>query len=937
MKATMSSSTEAAKAEDEFIKVYLRLRPKNKLETMKRGKDCIELHSSDPRMITCDSPRLGSSKFSFDQVFDEFSTQEEIYRECVSNIPNKIVLGINATLLAYGQQGNGKTHTLLGEGLGIELTALAANPPTNDDDESMIIEQDPNVLSRLQRNCLDPKRYPNKTAGMIPRVVAHLFDILDESISNDSSMEFSIRCSYVEIYLEKMTDLLQPGRPENGLRVGLTSNCCGTGHESCILGATELCCVCPEDVYTILSRGQALRTKMATDACIDSSRCHTIFSLHLEQIDKCTGELRRSRLQIMDLGSQCRPIPKAKSNNTTATVVERRMINASMTSFHRLVQLTLQKQQQQKQQQRVLTSFPSEPISSFSMSKVAKILQPSIGGKTHTVMICTGSPSSYSIDETIETIRFAQQIQKIRNTPQIAFEGYTQESYRMQLSLAEKRQQQMTGLIRLLAQECKHGKKKSREPKSPKVWEAVLQIVEVDKRRNENKKDDDDIKTTNTDNDNIYISLFEGEKEQEIRDLRTKLAHTESKLQQERIAREKIDSAFRSIRSEMIAFKSQNESFAQYKRAIDQDLSNAKAQINNISKQKADVEHILRTSQFRENEAILFLRQFRTFYFRLLKNKAAHGSGGTRKVIEKAKMKMPGIADLEDLLDIDRMLVKSGIIENSELGGDTPIFDYSPSKNALTKSALEARKIEEREMELINKELENESQTHYSGYTSTGLTRGQVIAYRQKMLSSPAGVLAIQKEKDLKNDLLHLSKKCIGLQNSLNAENSMVQALSGRQGAMTKMKQIQETITLKTELERRTNDLLAIVWKMNELHLVNKTISANAVIKEQSFSYLSDYLSEMRTKNKRFVLQMEDEEKRLRDENSDLRNQLEGISLSLWQLGEQLETAPIWRYSVPFSGEFIDFDETILDRRHSDGNLTKEEINGIVEIVQCSD
>ena len=49
------------------IKVYLRLRPKNKLEAMKRGKDCIELHE-DPRTITVYSPRLGEHKFSFDQV-----------------------------------------------------------------------------------------------------------------------------------------------------------------------------------------------------------------------------------------------------------------------------------------------------------------------------------------------------------------------------------------------------------------------------------------------------------------------------------------------------------------------------------------------------------------------------------------------------------------------------------------------------------------------------------------------------------------------------------------------------------------------------------------------------------------------------------------------------------------------------------------------------
>ena len=845
--------------------------------------------------------------------------------------------GISSTLIGYGQGGSGKTHTLLGEGRGLELAELAANSHSIiNNDNSVAIDQDPQnavnssvieeeygvtthqLSSGLHNNNLDPKRYPNMTAGMIPRLVAHLFDLLYESTANDSTVQFSIRCSYVEIYLDKMTDLLQPGRRESGLRVG-RSNCCGIGNEASILGATELCCICPEDIYALLARGQALRTKAAADANIDSNRSHAIFTLHLEQVDKVTGKLSESRLQVLDLAcSQSKPTLKV-TPNTAASTMEKRMINASLASFHRLVQLKLQQQQQKSLKSSSSTQSPS-------MSKLAKILQPSIGGMTHTVMICTGSPSSYSIDETIETIRFAQQVQQIKNTPQVLFVGYTQQAYQMQLSLAKTRQKQMIRLIRLIAQECKHGKKKSQEPKNPKVWEAVLQLVEVEKKRNENWKDDKVEKTNDGDNDNLCISIFrEKDKEEEIRDLRAKLDKVESELHQEQITREKLESAFRDTRSEVVALKSQNETFVKRNRALDRELSSAKAKINEISTQKIEVEHLLRTIKFRENEAILFLRQLRTFYFRLLMNKAAHGSGTTREVIEEAKKKLPGVADLEDLLDVDKMMVKSGIIESSEIGGDSPIVDYVPSEDALAKSALEARKLEERERD--------GNQKQYS--TSTVPTRSQLIAYRQKILLSPAGVLAIKKEKELENDLLQLSKKCIELQNSLIAEKSMVQALSGRQGAMTKMKQIQETITLKTELERKTNDLLAIVWKMNELHLVNKTIDTQAVMREQQSSYLSEYLSEMQTKNQRLVSQIEDKEKRLKDVNSDLRNQLDGLSLNLWQLGERLEKAPIWRFAVSFSGDF-NCEEAIPDRRFSNGNLTEEEINGLIEIVECN-
>eukprot|EP00532_Pseudo-nitzschia_australis_P007565 CAMPEP_0168174264 /NCGR_PEP_ID=MMETSP0139_2-20121125/6394_1 /TAXON_ID=44445 /ORGANISM="Pseudo-nitzschia australis, Strain 10249 10 AB" /LENGTH=942 /DNA_ID=CAMNT_0008092369 /DNA_START=155 /DNA_END=2983 /DNA_ORIENTATION=- len=920
----------------EPIKVYLRLRPKNKLETMKRGKDCIQLHD-DPKKITVDSPRLGEHKFSFDQVFDEFSTQDEVYQDSVSVIPSKLVLqGINSTILAYGQSGSGKTHTLLGEGLGIELNALASGSHhSNDYNYEAEDHPDSREANHLHnRKNLDPKQHPNVTAGMIPRVVADVFDLLYESTSSDTSVEFSIRCSYVEIYLDRIKDLLQPApRKENLTRVGQTTNYYNENNEACIV--TELCCVCPEDVYAILARGQALRTKAANDTGIDSSRSHAIFTLHLEKTNKVSGEMSRSRLQVFDLaGSQSSPNPKPKAVPTSdsATNVERRMMNASLESFHRIVQTTLQHQQQQRKSQQP-SYYYSKPVIPSPLSKVAKILQPSIGGNIYTTMICTGSPSSYSIDETIQTISFAQLLQKVYNAPHVAFQGYTLQGYQMELSLAQQRQQQMSRLIRLIAQECKHGKKKSREPKNSKVWDAVLQIVEADKTTKNESKTNGDGNDNYNGNSSFRISIYEeGEKEKEIRDLRTKLATAENKLRQERTAREKFESAYRDAASELVGIKSQEESFVKHKRRLEEELSIARANNKEVLAEKTEIQHKLRSSQFRENESILFLRQFRTFYFRLLMNKAALGSGNTRNVMEEAKSKIPGAApDLEDLLDIDKMMVKSGIIESSEIGADTPTADYSPSKDALNKSALEARKAKEREMALIDKELSEEF-----GTTSSGLTRGQLITCRQKLILSPAGVLAIEREKELERNLFQLSQKCIGLQSSLNAEKSMVQALTGRQGAMTKMKQIQETIMLKTDLERKRNDLQAIVWKMNELHLVNKTLSSKAATREQHSSYLSDYLSDIQTKNQRRLSQIEKEEKRLRDENSGLRNQLDGISLDLWQLGEQLEKAPLWRCSVALSGDFLNFGEAIPDCRLSDGNLTEEEIDGLIEVVQCN-
>jgi hypothetical protein len=154
--------------------------------------------------------------------------------------------------------------------------------------------------------------------------------------------------------------------------------------------------------------------------------------------------------------------------------------------------------------------------------------------------------------------------------------------------------------------------------------------------------------------------------------------------------------------------------------------------------QKTEVEHRLRTSLFRENEAVLFLRQLRTFYFRLLKNKAAQGSGSTKEAIQEAKKHLPGVADLEDLLDVDKMMVQSGIIEITEIGGDTLVVDCSPSEEALAKSSIEAEMAEKRELEMIHQQVdEKEISEKREGHVSimnpevsgkSGLTYGQVAA-----------------------------------------------------------------------------------------------------------------------------------------------------------------------------------------------------------------
>ena len=397
------------------------------------------------------------------------------------------------------------------------------------------------------------------------------------------------------------------------------------------------------------------------------------------------------------------------------------------------------------------------------------------------------------------------------------------------------------------------------------------------------------------------------------------------------------------MRTELAAVKSQNEELLKNNQILCDEVSEAKSEVLAVEAQKMETEHKLRTSLFRENEAILFMRQFRTFYFRLLKNKAAHGNGSTSDVVQGAKGKIPGIADLDDLLDIDKLMVQSGIIEADEVGSDTFVADYSPSQEALEKSAAEAEDAEKREMKLMQGEVESNvnalhptsegDHTKSPSSETRSLSLGQLVTYRQRLLSTPAGRLAMQKEKELEQDLLELSKKCIGLQNAVNAEKTMVEALSSRAGAMTKLKQAQEINLLKQELERRTNDLHAIVWKMNELHLANKQIDTKVVTREQQLTYLEEHVAKLNVSSAELSFEQQEYKKRLAAENQSLKMQIERLTMELWQLGES--SPPMWRLSVPANGAYIDLEDDGIETRLShSGAVSDADIDNLVDMVE---
>jgi chromosome segregation ATPase len=473
----------------------------------------------------------------------------------------------------------------------------------------------------------------------------------------------------------------------------------------------------------------------------------------------------------------------------------------------------------------------------------------------------------------------------------------------------------------MLAHECKHvkGRSKGKDSGNVPLWKVIEKITSSTKP-----------------GDETSIGVTIGSKKEE--DLHRRVEELEKEMMEHKLAREKAESAVRDVKSENTSLRRQKEALSNEKQNISKELVAAKEEINLMTQRNAELESFLRTSQFREKEAVLFLRQFRTFYFRLLRSKAAQGSGTTKEITADVSLRIPGVSDLSDLLDVDKLMLDSGLLEQSEVGADTSAIDYEPSESARARSEKQARKTEAKELQLIHEKYGSEIEAE-KGFLPNGgeseLCFGQLASYRQRLLESPAGLLAIQKEKELENDLSEMGRKIVSLQNSLVAERAMVEALSARQGAMGKMKAAQELNMIRQELERKSNDLHAIVWKMNELHLVNKMIDTKVESREQHVNYLEEHLVDLQNRNRRLVLDLQEMERRLRDENVVLQDQLNGMATQIWQLGDTA-ALPLWRMVVPYSGEQVEL--STLDeeqqRRLSLGNLEDGEIISLVHNVE---
>lgn len=231
--------------------------------------------------------------------------------------------------------------------------------------------------------------------GMIPRALAHLFDRLREQ-----KVEFSMRVSYLELYNEELCDLLST---DDTVKIRIFDDVAKKG-SVIVQGLEEIPVRCKNDVYKLLAKGQERRKTAATLMNAQSSRSHTVFSIlvHIKENSPDGEELLKiGKLNLVDLaGSE--NISKA-GNEKGIRTRESVNINQSLLTLGRVITALVER-------------APHVP---YRESKLTRLLQESLGGRTKTSIIATISCGHKDLEETLSTLDYAHRAKNIQNKPEI--------------------------------------------------------------------------------------------------------------------------------------------------------------------------------------------------------------------------------------------------------------------------------------------------------------------------------------------------------------------------------------------------------------------------------------------------------------------------------------------------------------------------------------
>ncbi|XP_054905497.1 kinesin-like protein KIF1B isoform X17 [Poeciliopsis prolifica] len=345
------------------VKVAVRVRPFNSRETGKESKCIIQMQGNTTTILNPKAPKEPAKTFSFDYSYWShttpedpcFASQNRVYNDIGKEMLEHAFEGYNVCIFAYGQTGAGKSYTMMG-------------------------------------------KQEEGQEGIIPMLCEDLFEKINEDC-NKEELSYSVEVSYMEIYCERVRDLLNPKNKGN-LRV----------REHPLLGPyvedlSKLAVTSYTDIADLMDAGNKARTVAATNMNETSSRSHAVFTIvftqkkHDSETDLTTEKV--SKISLVDLaGSE-----RADSTGAKGTrLKEGANINKSLTTLGKVISALAEVSKKKKK-----TDFIP-----YRDSVLTWLLRENLGGNSRTAMVAALSPADINYDETLSTLRYADRAKNIK-------------------------------------------------------------------------------------------------------------------------------------------------------------------------------------------------------------------------------------------------------------------------------------------------------------------------------------------------------------------------------------------------------------------------------------------------------------------------------------------------------------------------------------------
>lgn len=697
----------------EKINVFLRLRPMNKVELSSRSKRCIEVHEQGNGLkqeITVHSQLDGEHDFSFSQIFDEKDSERRVYNDVVAPLATKFIQGENCTLVCFGQSQSGKSTLLLGR-------------KSSKSDKT--ISQSQNGSSANASISLGSSISDEKD-GLIARLA---YDIFDRMKGSPSTIEFSVKLSYIEIYLEMIRDLLVPSKrylkileddeidEEYDLKRSPTPKIEGLSHISCIDA---------NDLIKLVNRANAFRLVRDEKNQTDLGRSHSILMIDITQKNIVNDETTTSTFMIADTGGNEVDGSKDKARSLLTTPHSLQLETALAGKSHSALKTVVKSLESSASTDYGISRIPK---TQFLESKLTTMLAEALGGNSHCSFILAASPASLNVTHTLNTLRFGKRLLSITNYPTINVEPSPRECA-IELEKSKKIQSDLLRLMKKVTEEVQNLKgKESDVPIADDIWKSLNDLCLNNKYAVEAIiKDDNNISDNVSPTDQLEIE-------------RGKIKKLKEKLADIRDAKNMAQNAVDMLQGECLFLRKESDEVLQAKKKNTIDLIEAQNDIQILTQKKLEAEHKLSTSRFREIEAVRFLRQYRNFHRQLVESMTLNRSENELSPF-----------NVDDLVDIDQFLKDAGFIEGNEVGKLAKIDEYQPSDEALMKSTKFAEF--HRNLSPAQPSLKNSPPS--SRYSSSGGNSSEIssLTTNQTPSSKSSSIIQLEEARNRLNNAL---------------------------------------------------------------------------------------------------------------------------------------------------------------------------------------